>query len=524
MNQSTHWADITADKIIREKGDRTYVCASGITPSGTVHIGNFREIISVALVAQALREKGKDVRFIYSWDDYDVFRKVPKNMPQPELLETYLRKPITLVPDVKGDSESYAQANEKAVEKWLPVVGINPEYIYQAQKYRQSDYAEGIRTALANRDRIVSILNEHRTQPLADKWMPVSLFCSSCDKDTTEVLTWDGEWGVEYSCSSCENHETVDLRETPCAKLPWRIDWPMRWKVEQVDFEPAGKDHHSEGGSFDTAIRVASEVYGTEAPVTFQYDFVSMKGRGGKMSSSSGELISLPDVLEVYTPEVTRFLFAGTRPNTEFAISFDLDVLKIYEDYEKLERSYFNPPESEKQRKKWAKGARIYELSQVDGVPAALPYQIPIRHLCNLLQIMNGDIEAVINYLGDLDEEQKKRFRIKATCAWNWIREFAPEDFQFALQTPGTLAEGLTDLQKEGLRRAAELARTRMPELDEKSFSTELYDMLKEIQLESSDFFPAVYRALIAKEKGPRLISFLYTIGAEKVAAILEKY
>ena len=74
-----HWADQCADKIIRERGDLDlYTCASGITPSGTVHIGNFREIISVDLVVRALRSRGKNVRFIYSWDDYDVFRKVPK--------------------------------------------------------------------------------------------------------------------------------------------------------------------------------------------------------------------------------------------------------------------------------------------------------------------------------------------------------------------------------------------------------------------------------------------------------------
>ena len=85
--QNNHWADIYADRIIREKGDKeVYTCASGITPSGTVHIGNFREIISVELVVRALRARGKNVRFIYSWDDYDVFRKVPKNMPEQEKL------------------------------------------------------------------------------------------------------------------------------------------------------------------------------------------------------------------------------------------------------------------------------------------------------------------------------------------------------------------------------------------------------------------------------------------------------
>ena len=106
--QPVHWADINAEKIVREKGappDRPhehYTCASGITPSGTVHIGNFREIISVELVVRALRDRGYRARFIYSWDDYDVFRKVPGNIPNRKEFEQYLRMPITLVPDPAG--------------------------------------------------------------------------------------------------------------------------------------------------------------------------------------------------------------------------------------------------------------------------------------------------------------------------------------------------------------------------------------------------------------------------------------
>ena len=285
-NNSVHWADINADKIIRErkgslKADRDpFVCASGITPSGTVHIGNFREIISVELVVRALRDKGENARFIYSWDDYDVFRKVPANMPDREKLEKYLRFPITIVPDPWGKEESYARANEAELESLLPVVGVKPEYIYQAVKYRNSDYAQGIRRALENRDKIRKILDEHRSSPLDEKWMPVSVFCNSCNRDTTEVEEWDSQWSIKYSCSSCGNSESVDLRETSCAKLPWRIDWPMRWAYEKVDFEPAGKDHHSEGGSFDTAEKISKQVFGHEPPVTFQYDFLSIKGRG----------------------------------------------------------------------------------------------------------------------------------------------------------------------------------------------------------------------------------------------------
>lgn len=497
-----------------------YVCASGITPSGTVHIGNFREIISVELVVRALRDMGKKVRFIYSWDDYDVFRKVPKNMPEQELLESYLRKPITLVPDTRFGYSSYAEANEKDLEALLPQVGVEPEYIYQAERYRSGYYAEGIRRALEKREEIRAILNEHRTAPLPEDWWPVSVFSTFTDRDNTTILGWDGAWGLTYRCEDTGKEETLDLRKTSAVKLPWRIDWPMRWKHEGVDFEPAGKDHHSEGGSFDTGRKIVKDIYGGEAPVTFQYDFIRIKGRGGKISSSSGEVIGLSEVLEVYQPEVLRYLFAGTRPNTEFAISFDLDVLKIYEDYDKCERIYFG--EQEVGEKKREKESRIYEFSQVQGVPEKMPVQIPFRHLCNLLQINSGDIEAVLGQF-DLDEEQTRRMKVRAACAWNWIRNFSPEDFRFRLQTTGDEPVVLDEKQRK-LIRALKAVVEKMDEHSEESLGTAIYDIAREEEVEAKDFFSVVYRVLIGKEKGPRLAGFLLTVGKERVLDILQRY
>ncbi len=523
MNKkSIHWADINADKIIREKGEKdVYVCASGITPSGTIHIGNFREIISVDLVVRALRDKGKNVRFIYSWDDYDVFRKVPVNMPEQDLLKEYLRKPITLVPDTRGNCGSYAEANEKELEELLPVVGVKPEYIYQAERYRTSRYAEGIRTALEKRDTIRKLLNEHRTTPLADDWWPVSVFSNFTNRDNTKVLGWDGEWGVTYRCLDTGKEETVDLRNTSAVKLPWRIDWPMRWKEEGVDFEPAGKDHHSEGGSFDTAKRIVQEVFDGEAPVSFQYDFIRIKGRGGKISSSSGEVISLKDVLDIYPPEIVRYLFAGTRPNTEFAISFDLDVLKIYEDYDKCERIYFGVQQINEKKK--AKEVRTYELSQVDEIPEEMPYQVPLRHLCNLLQIHSGDIEGVIALLPDVKPSQVGRLTVRLQCAWNWITQFSPEDFRFSLKNADDPVEELSAEEKK----AVELLKAEAEKLEthtERTIGEAVYRIAEETGLEPKDLFTAVYRVLIGKEKGPRLAGFMMIVGKEKLLSIFNRY
>ncbi len=547
-NKAAHWADSYAARVVAERGAAEpaatgarahFTCASGITPSGTIHIGNFREIITVDLVARAIRDRGERVRFIYSWDDYDVFRKVPANVPDPEAFKQYLRLPITSVPDPWGNEGSYARAHEKRIESVLPLVGIEPEYLYQADRYRRGAYAEGIRAALAARETIREVLNEHRTEPLPADWWPVSVFSRFNERDNTTVLDWDGEWMLTYRCDDTGSIETVDIRTAGCVKLPWRVDWPMRWAYERVDFEPAGKEHHSAGGSYDTAREIAARVYGYEAPVSFKYDFISIKGMGGKISSSSGEVIAIDDVLEVYQPEIVRYLFAGTRPNAEFAISFDLDVIKIYEDYDRCERIYYGLEEvGEKKR---LKESRIYELSQVDEsfarrTPGAAggdhtpPVQVPFRHLCNLLLITAGDIEAALDRFEATGEayrmsaESRERARVRARCAWTWIQKHAPEDFRFTLRSPGDRPVELAEAERKALGGLIEELETRFESHDEKSLQSAVYEIARANSLEPADFFAVLYRVLIGKEKGPRLAGFLMTLGRATVLEILDPY
>ena len=526
-----HWADQMADKIIREKGDLdSYTCASGITPSGTVHLGNFREIITVDLVVKALRSRGKNVRFIYSWDDYDVFRKVPANMPEPETLEKYLRYPITMVPDTTGRNENYARHHEVDIEQQLPRVGIEPEFLYQASRYRANKYAEGMKKAMQNRDVIKECLNEyrddaHKMKP-EDVYWPVAIFCGKCNKDTTEITEYDGEYGISYKCE-CGHCETADIREFKGAKLGWRVDWPMRWNEEKVVFEPGGKDHISPGGSYDTAKLVSKRIYNWDAPVTMRYDFVNLKGVPGKMSSSKGKVIALPDALDVYQAEVLRYLFAGTRPNTEFAISFDMDVLKVYEDYDKTERIVYGIDKA-KNDEQFNKEKRIYMLSQIDGqIPQTMPYQITFRMLTTLLQIYSGDIDKVISSLGDVKPEQEERLRRRAACAWFWIQNSAPscaEEFCFALRTDGSKAELQGDLLTAVKRVRDEV----VPKIDtfqiDKECQQAMYDIATEMGIEPKALFTAMYNALINKDQGPRLGNFMRIIGKDQLSSILSVY
>jgi lysyl-tRNA synthetase class 1 len=298
----------------------------------------------------------------------------------------------------------------------------------------------------------------------------------------------------------------------------------MRWAYEKVDFEPAGKDHHSQGGSFDTSRLVCKDLYGYNAPVSFRYVFIGIKGRGGKMSSSSGEVVDLRELLRVYTPELVRYLFAGTRPNTEFTISFDLDVIKIYEDYDRTERIAFKT-EPAKNETAYIKERCIYELSQVGEIPDRIPYQVPFRHLCNLLQISDGDITKMISGLPGVRGEHEPRIRERATCAKVWLDEFAPEEFKFTLRNPGEKSDCLSEVELRALKNLRDMICAHKEYFrDDRACSDIIYKTAEMSEVDGKVIFRATYQALIGKDQGPRLSNFLRVIGSERLLDILSAY
>ena len=532
----SHWADIAARKVVaahpREDGDeRPIVCAAGITPSGVVHIGNFREVMTVDLVARALRDQGIPVRFIYSWDDFDVFRKVPKDAPQQEMLAENLRRSVADVPDPFGDekaepADSYASHHIAAFESSLAPLGIAPEFIRQSKAYRAGTYAEGIRKALQDKDVIRGVLDEFRKEPLAADWLPLAGFCPACGRDDLD-FTWDGDWIVDLRCRDCETESRVDLREGGNVKLPWRIDWPMRWAYEGVCFEPGGKDHSSAGGSYDTAKKIVGPVYDGWAPEYVPYDFVRIKGRGGKISSSAGEAVTVADALQVYEPEMLRWIFASQRPNSEFQISFDLDVIKLYEDYDRAIATAYTPDDGSKKDKKRQIVRRTIELSSTAGLrisPEDVPVRVPsFRPLSMILQIYDGDLDRALAWYEATGEvatdAERERFRVRAERVWNWIVDFAPDEFRYRIrETPGDAT--LEGEPRQILERLVGVLET-TPDIEEADLIEHLKTLCDGTSLGPKEFYPYAYDLLIAREKGPKLSTLVTAMGSERALPLL---
>jgi len=508
--KAVNWADITADKIIKEKGDKEkYVCASGISPSGHIHIGNFREIITTALVVKALQTKGKKTRFIYSWDDFDALRKVPKDFPKE--YEKYIGMPLCKVPDLKKCHKNYAEHFEKELEDSIKEMDLGIEYIRQGEMHQKCKYAKSIKKALQQREKARKIINKYRKEPLPENWIPIELFCEKCWKNTTNIIEYNEDYKIHYECK-CGYSNKLDFRKTGNIKLLWRVDWPMRWNYENVDFEPAGKDHHAAGGSFTTGEQIIKSIWNKEAPTSKVYEWIAIKG-GSQFSSSLGVVVSPKETLEIYEPDVLKFLFTGTQPGKSFDISFDLDVLKIYEDFDACERAYFKSGEfPEKERKKLR---RVYELSCKE-IPKKLGEQPTFRHLTTLLQIHEGDINKAIKGI------KSERVKTRAKCAWNWLEKYAPNDFKFKVheKISSEINKHIPKIQKEALS----LLRKKLEEnkYNQKTLFEEFYGICKELKIKNTEFFESAYMAIIGKKRGPRLANFIITLGQKRVANLLK--
>ncbi len=514
-DSKVHWADAVAKDVIeKRKGQDLITVAAGITPSGVVHIGNFREIITVDLVAKAIARQGKKVRFIYSWDDYDVFRKVPANFPNKEMLEKYLRQPIVDVPDPFGCHASYAEHNEKTVESYLPQMGVFPEFLNQAKKYRACTYSEGMKKALLNKDAIKEVLDKWRAEDLEGEWNPVRVFCEKCNKDDTTIIGYDGDYSLSYMCQ-CGFTNTFDFRKKGIAKLQWRVDWPMRWEFEKVDFEPSGKEHSSEGGSNTTAEVIVKDIFGRIPPEHIMYEFISIKGQGGKMSSSKGNTIDLKEMLGVYTPEIIRYIFVSKRPEKYFEVSFEgMDVIRLYSEFQKVERIYFGKEPCEKEDLEL--NNRIYELSSV-SLPKEIPSQIDFRHLVTVSQVYQFDRKKIASYFNSFDMKYVNSMvdRVKF-----WIDNYAEDNFKFVLQNDASddAKLALTDKQKAAIRFVAKQMLGKSEDELIKLFG----EACKESGIEQKEFFTAFYKIIINKNFGPKLSNFIIVIGLDKVKALLE--
>ena len=528
-----YWADKLAEEVIRRKPDKEeYVCAAGISPSGSVHIGNFRDIATSWFVCRALQKKGKKAKLLFSWDEFDRLRKVPKNVSDHlgnNSYEKYIGYPYVDIPDPFGQDESYAAHFEKEFMEAVKKFGIEMEYHYQAKEYRSGRYAEYVIFALKNRKKIFDILDKHRTQDATEEerenYYPVSIFCPHCHKDSTKIVSLSDDCTKAHYTCECGHEGDFDFTKDFNCKLQWKVDWPMRWMVEGVDFEPGGKDHASKNGSYDTAKDISREVFGYEPPLFQGYEFIGIKGNVsvGKMSGSSGLNMTPDFLLKLYPPELILWLYAKTEPLKAFDFCLSDEILRQYFEFGKMLTSYMNGTADENT-------ARIMENSLIEGrkfVP------VPMSQLVDLGSVVDFNPEMMERLFEKIGTPYKiEDFKELFERAKFWLRTCSPESEYVILEKRNwPYWRTMNDKERECVRLLKEYIEKGGYTLD--SLQSELYAIPKQVYPDiaedknalktvQSKFFKDVYNLTLARDKGPRLYLYLYAVEPSRYLKLLD--
>ncbi|GHF56255.1 lysine--tRNA ligase [Streptomyces mashuensis] len=565
--QSTEadWVSRFADEVIAEGERRApgkpIVVASGLSPSGPIHLGNLREVMTPHLVADEIRRRGLECVHILSWDDYDRYRKVPAGI-DPSWAE-HIGKPLTSVPAPPGSSHAnWAEHFKAAMIEALAELGIEYKGISQTAQYTSGAYREQILHAMKHRGDIDAILAQYRTKPkpAAKKqqkpvdeaeleaaegsgaaaeddgsgstgYYPYKPYCTACNKDLTTITAYDDETTeLSYVCA-CGHGETVLLKEFDHGKLVWKVDWPMRWAHEGVIFEPSGVDHSSPGSSFQVGGQIVGPVFGGEQPIGPMYAFVGISGMA-KMSSSKGGVPTPGDALKIMEAPLLRWLYARRKPNQSFKIAFDQEIQRLYDEWDKLGAKVADGTVLPADAAAHARAVRT-AAGELPVTPRPLPY----RTLASVVDITAGHDEQTLRILGDLDPANPvtslDECRPRLDKAEHWINTQVPADQRTIVRAePDTeLLGSLDDQGRESLRLLLE-------GLDEHwsldGLTNLVYGVPKvmaglepdakptpELKVAQRQFFALLYHLLVGRDTGPRLPTLLLAVGADRVRKLL---
>lgn len=503
-----HWADVLAEDLM-ERGE-SHVVATGITPSGPIHIGNMREVVTADAVHRAVSERGRS-EMIYIGDTFDPLRKVYPFLSDD--YEDHVGKPLSRIPCPCGDHASYAAHYLDPFLEVLDEIGVDPRVVLAHEAYEAGDYDDAIRTALDHAEPIRGILNEVAGRDLDQGWLPFNVLCPECGRfHGTTATGWDDP-EVAFACD-CGAEGTVEVGDGAIGKLPWRVDWPARWKIHEVTFEPFGKDHAAAGGSWDTGARIAEEVYGIEPPDHAVYEFLQLKGEGA-MSSSTGTAIDARELLEMTPPEVMRFLLIRSQPTKHIDFDPGQGLVELVETYDDWEHAYFTG-EADREHKELE---RTYELSQPDAIPDEEPPRVPFTHLIMVAQIADS-FEEVVETLErsgyDVPASAHDRLRQRLDHARHWLDAYAPDRYRFELV--GTLPDAVEELSEEQrgfLDRFTD--RLESIEWTPEVLHGAVHEEREPIDVGAGDAFGAVYVAFLGKSHGPRAGYFLASMDREFV-------
>jgi lysyl-tRNA synthetase class 1 len=488
---------------------------TGYGPSGLPHIGTFGEVFRTSLVRQMFdRLTGYPSRLYAFSDDMDGLRKVPDNIPNPEMVERHLGKPLTAIPDPFGTHESFGDHMNHRLKSFLDGFGFDYEHRSATRLYRDGVFNDTLRLVLARHDRIKQVVLPLLGPERRETYSPVLPLCPETGRvlqlpiletdAEAGTVTYRNEQGELVTQSALDGH----------AKLQWRPDWAMRWAALDVDYEMSGKDLID---SHKVSSRIC-QILDATPPAGFFYELF-LDEAGQKISKSKGNGLSVDEWLTYGTKESLK-LFMYQSPKKAKRLYFDV-IPRQVDDYASFLDRF--PAQDESQR--YANPA--WYIHQGQPPPGGLP--ITFSMLLNLASVVNAEEPAVLwgfikRYAPGVTPDNMPLLPELVEHALAYYRDFVKPNKAYRLPDEAERA-GLKELSRwlEGFEIAygdheAEVAAAAR-------IQEEVYEIGKRhgFAEDLRAWFRALYQILLGQSEGPRFGSFVAFYGPVETRALIDQ-
>ena len=530
--ETAFWADAVADTIEARDPAEPIVVKGGVSPSGIPHIGHFNEILRCYFVAEALRERGHEVRQVFTADDRDRLRSLPRRLADDDweivgldavdagALGRNLGRPYTDVPDPFGEADSYGSHFTALLRRSVERLDLPVEFVSNTDYYESGAFDDAIRTVLEDQETARGVLARYQ-DGVDEDYVPFFPVCESCGHLTETVTGVDLDaWTVSYVCDDVETgdgviegcgHEgTTSLRN---GKLPWRFEWPAQWDLLDVDFEPFGKDHAE--GSWPSGVDIARTVFGNEPPVPMVYEWFTLEGEA--LSSSTGNVVTVDEVLELLEPAVLLYFFAK-RPLKQRDFSIE-QLDQLVDEFDRFEQVYFGEREADEQAQ--ARADRVYPMLTE---PRRERVRIPYTFAAVLGMTEDAEIrEEIARREGHIPPDapdwavEEALSRVERARAW---ASRTGNAFDYELKR-GERPE--TAFDSDTRQALDELAAFVAAGHDGDAIQNRIFELAEEHDLDVGDFFGAGYKLFFDDTEGPKLGPFLARLDREFVVDRLRR-
>ncbi len=524
---------------------------TGYGPSGLPHIGTFAEVFRTTLVRQAFRRLSDLPTRLYCFsDDMDGLRKIPDNVPRPEMLQAHLGKPLTAIPDPFGEHESYGHHMNARLRAFLDAFGFDYEFVSATDCYRSGRFDPVLRRVLEKHEEIRRVVLPHLREERRRTYSPILPISPRTGRVLqVPILEVHPERGTVVF-----RDEDGTLTEVPVTgghcKLQWRADWALRWTALEVDYEMAGKD-------LIDSVRLSGQIcriLGGTPPNGFIYELF-LDEKGEKISKSKGNGLTIEEWLRYGTKE-SLMMFLFKEPRKAKRLYFDVIPRHVDEYYERLEQfardadldgalarllaepaaQVVVPAELAASlkleagpvaaatlvRKRQELGTRMLQnpvWHLHDGAPPRRRMPLSYAMLLNLAAVVGADEPALL---------------------WGFVRKYAPEATPENSPELSALIERALAYYRDFIaphkryrapdhreRAALEELRAWLATIPEDTPAEVIQNELYEIGRRHGfhqlrDWFRALYEVLLGQSQGPRFGSFIATYGVQATVELID--